>query len=100
MSKQKQNLQLTCIITGKTRSTNSAYLEKKSTAAGTAESFTENYVARDAAKLLRQGLTVQQVRDTLGVDSNLPEVSDERAKAALAINGTRVRKKQREVEMV
>ena len=97
--KEKQNLQLTCIITGKTRSTNTAYLEKKANAAGSADLFTGNYVTRDAAKLLRQGLTVQQVRDTLGVDSDVPEVSEERAKLALSINGTRVRRKQREVEM-
>ena len=33
MSTQKQNLQLTCIITGKSRFTNTAYLEKKAAAA-------------------------------------------------------------------
>jgi len=98
--KEKQNLQLTCIITGKTRSTNTSYLEKKANAAGSAEQFTENYITRDAAKLLRQGLTVQQVRETLGVDSTVPEVSEERAKMALAINGSRVRKKQPEPVMV
>lgn len=97
--KEKQNLQLTCIITGKTRSTNTAYLEKKANAAGSAELFTGNYVTRDAAKLLRQGLTVQQVRETLGVDSTVPEVSEERAQLALSINGTRVRKKRSEPVM-
>lgn len=99
MSTQKQNLQLTCIITGKSRFTNTAYLEKKAQAAGTAEQFIENYVSRSAAKLLRQGLTVQQVRAQLDVQDTVPEVSDERAKEALAINGTRVRTKQPEPAM-
>ncbi|MBC8416939.1 hypothetical protein H8E06_01240 [bacterium] len=96
MSTQKQNLQLTCIITGKSRFTNTAYLEKKARLSGNAEQFIESYVSRTAAKLLRQGHTVQEVREQLNVPDQVPAVSDERAKEALAINGSRSRAKQPE----
>ena len=33
MSAKKQNLRLTCIVTGKSRNTNTGYLEKKAAAA-------------------------------------------------------------------
>ena len=81
-AKPKQNLKLTCMITGKSRNTNTAYLDKKAQNAGSVEAFVENYVSRSAAKLLRQGKTVDQIRAELEVDPQSAEatpVTDQRA---------------------
>ena len=102
-AKQKQNLKLTCMITGKSRNTNTAYLDKKAQNAGSVESFVENYVSRSAAKLLRQGMTVDQVRAELEVNPQYSEdnpVTDQRAKDALNINGKRERQKVTAEELV
>lgn len=68
---------LTCIITGKTRPTNQEYLDNKATGpAGSVKAFMNNYVCKDAMKLLRQNPTVEGVeaiRKELGVDSTAPE---------------------------
>ena len=91
-TKQKQNLKLTCRITGKSRNTNTAYLEKKAEEAGSVEEFTANYISRSAAKLLREGKTVAETQQALGVTDG-PELSDEEARQALEVNGKRNRKK-------
>ena len=93
MSNRKQNLRLTCMITGTTRNTNAAYLEKKADMVGSAEKYTSNYISRTAARMLRQGLTVEQIRQELGVTSNR-DVTDEQARTALEFNGRRIRKKE------
>ena len=93
MSERKQNLKLTCMITGITRNTNAAYLEKKADMAGSAEKYTSNYISRSAARMLRDGLTVEQIRQKLGATSNR-QISDEEARAALEYNGRRIRKKE------
>ena len=95
-AKQKQNLRLACMITGKSRNTNTAYLDKKATNAGSVEAFVENYVSRSAAKLLRQGKTVDQVRTELEVNPQYADanpVTNDRANEALNINGKRERQK-------
>lgn len=91
-TKQKQNLKLTCRITGKSRNTNTAYLEKKAEEAGSIEEFTANYVSRAAAKLLREGKTVAEVREALGV-TDAPEMTDEEARQSLEVNGKRNRQR-------
>lgn len=64
---------LTCIITGRTRLTNEDYLNNKASGpAGTVKAFMNNYVCKDAMKLLRAGKTVDEVRTELGTDTNLP----------------------------
>tara|TARA_Y100000310_G_C20307323_1_gene634556 strand:+ start:226 stop:531 length:306 start_codon:yes stop_codon:yes gene_type:complete len=94
-TKVKQNLKLTCLVTGKSRNTNTAYLEKKSeaTASGSVEEFVDNYISRSAAKLLRQGKTVAETRQALEVSGIVPDLSDEQAQNALNLNGKRERKR-------
>lgn len=58
---------LTCLVTGKTRNSNIKYIDAKAVRLGIdVDSIIKNYVSRDALKLLRQGKTVEQVRQELG----------------------------------
>jgi hypothetical protein len=78
---------LTCIVTGKTRPTNSQYLEDRAKSAGSKEEFIKHYICRDARMLLKEGKTVLEVRQELGVQSNVSIPSDSTVKRALEING-------------
>lgn len=72
---------LVCLITGSTRTAGSGYLSTKPT------EFRSNYISRPALKLLRQGLSVQQVRQQLQQGLNLSEISPEALQNAIALNG-------------
>jgi hypothetical protein len=78
---------LTCIITGKTRPTNSQYLEEKAKKAGSKEEFLKHYICRDALTLLKSGKTVAEVREELGVHGVTIAVGDTFLQRALEING-------------
>jgi len=78
---------LTCIITGKSRLTNKAYLESKAGKANSVENYLKHYISREALKHLRAGKTVEETRQILGVtDYNAP-ISAEFLKKALTMNG-------------
>lgn len=90
---------LTCAITGKTRLTNKKYLEGK---AGNApgenlrekvENFKKTYICKEAAKLLRAGKSVVDVRGILGAENNVQELTDDQAKSMLKLNGARNKSK-------
>lgn len=72
---------LICLITGTTRTAGSGYLSTKPA------EFRSQYISRPALKLLRQGLTVQQVRESLKSPANLPEISPEVLQSAINLNG-------------
>lgn len=58
---------LTCLVTGKTRNSNIKYLDAKAVRLGVdVDTIIKSYVSRDALKLLRQGKTIEQVRQELG----------------------------------
>lgn len=78
---------LTCIVTGRTRPTNSQYLEEKAKIAGSKEEFLKYYICRDALTLLKQGKTVAEVRQELGVEGVTIAIGDAFLKRALEING-------------
>lgn len=78
---------LCCIVTGRTRPTNSAYLEEKAKVAGSKEEFIKHYICRDALTLLKQGKTVYEVREDLGVSANVPPPEQALIDRALEING-------------
>ena len=91
---------LTCIVTGRTRLTNRKYLEKKAedcaghTISEKVDNFQKHYVCKDAAKLLRQGLTIAEVRDQLGgTDDDIVD-TPEYVDYLLKCNGSRVRGKR------
>jgi predicted polyphosphate/ATP-dependent NAD kinase len=78
---------LTCIVTGRSRPTNSQYLEEKAKVAGSKEEFIKHYICRDALTLLKAGKTVAEVREELGVEGTTLMVGDTFLKRALEING-------------
>jgi hypothetical protein len=78
---------LTCIVTGKTRATNTAYLQSKAVNAGSIERFVQHYLCREALTLLKAGNTVLQVREQLDVDPSVPIPTIETIETALAVNG-------------
>lgn len=58
---------LNCLVTGNSRTSNIKYLEAKAIRLGVdADTLINNYVSRNALKLLRTGKTVEQVRAELG----------------------------------
>jgi len=78
---------LTCIVTGKTRPTNSAYLEEKSKKLGSKEEFINHYICREALTMLKQGRTVYDVRSALGVSTAILPPDEKKLLRALKING-------------
>lgn len=86
-TKREVTPKLTCIITGKSRLTNQAYLESKADKAGSVEEYLRHYISRPALKLLRSGKSVQETRQTLGVTDYNQSVSTELLQRAIAVNG-------------
>lgn len=78
---------LACIVTGKTRTTNTAYLQNKAIVAGSVERFVEHYICREALTLLKSGKSINEVRQMLSVPNNISVPSKETLSTALAING-------------
>lgn len=78
---------LTCIITGRTRPTNSQYLEEKAKVVGSKEEFLKHYICRDALTLLKAGKIPSEVREELGVEGVTIAISDSFIQRALEING-------------
>lgn len=79
---------LTCIVTGKTRPTNSQYLEEKAKKIGcTKEEFISHYICRDALTLLKSGHSVKDIRLLLDSNFDLPYPLDNKIQRALEING-------------
>lgn len=72
---------LICLITGSTRTAGSGYLNTKPA------EFRSQYISRPALKLLRQGMTVPQVREALKSPAGLPEISPEVLQSAINLNG-------------
>ena len=78
---------LRCIISGKERLTNRAYLVQKAEATGgDVEKFLSLYISRPALKHLRKGKTVEETRFAL--NSNCTDnISAEVLEEALKLNG-------------
>jgi len=78
---------LTCIVTGKSRPTNSQYLEEKAKKAGSKEEFLAHYICRDALTLLKAGKTIDEVRAELNVNPLWDKPTPQRLEKAMQING-------------
>lgn len=72
---------LVCLITGTSRTAGSGYLGTKPA------EFRNQYIGRPALKLLRQGLSVQEVRTQLGQGADLGEINPDVLVNAIRING-------------
>src|SRR4051812_45283853 len=78
--REKKNIRgakLVCIVTGETKYFAPFFLVKKLGKFGSLEEFRKHFMTIPARKLLRQGFTVQQVREQLKVKSDLPEIPPE-----------------------
>lgn len=69
MTTDKTN-KLKCIVTGRQLIATKAYYKRKVEKIGSIEELHRTYICREAKNLLKQGLSVQRVRQILDVDSN------------------------------
>lgn len=86
-SEREVTPRLTCLITGKSRLTNRAYLERKSINAGSVEAYLSHYISRGALKLLRAGQSVEETRKALNVTDYNKPINADVLKRAIALNG-------------
>ena len=78
---------LRCIITGKERLTNKAYLVTKAvTTGGDVEKFLSLYISRPALKHLRMGKSIEETRHALTSNCN-DTIANETLNEALKLNG-------------
>mgnify|MGYP003649254783 CR=1 FL=1 len=68
-------MKLPCIVTGKLSYFSKDALKKKLSKFGTIEEFIKHYISPPARKLLRKGMTVEEIREELNVQESLPKVS-------------------------
>ena len=74
--KQIKSAYVACLITGKKHYVYGPTLVKKIAKFGSLEEFQKHFISGKAKKLLKEGLTQQQVREKLKIKTVLPDVSD------------------------
>ena len=86
-AKREVTPKLRCIVTGKERLTNKAYLEQKAAArGGDVQSFVSSYISREALKLLRAGKSLEETRSELKAETTDP-IAPEILAEAIKVNG-------------
>jgi len=65
---------LKCIITGRVLTANIDYYNKKLEKAGSEEELKRTYVCKEAIDLLETGYTIEQIKQQLQAEENLPPV--------------------------
>jgi len=70
-----KGMRIPCIVTGKLSYFSKSQLKKKVGKFGSVEEFQQHYVCPPARKLLRSGMTVDEVRTHLQITEKLPAVS-------------------------
>lgn len=65
---------LTCIVTGRTLLATEDYYQRKVEKAGGVEKLTRSYVCREAKNMIKQGTSVDRVREVLEVS---PEIDND-----------------------
>jgi len=70
MSNNRTN-KLTCVITGRKLIATKEYYERKVEKAGGEEQLHTTYICREAKNLLKQGSSVEKIREVLDVDASL-----------------------------
>jgi len=69
-SLQGKTPKLKCLITGLERVTSIDYLKTKEEKFGSVDTFVKNYICSEAIKLLKQGKTVMDIKNTLNPSSS------------------------------
>lgn len=65
---------LKCIITGRVLTATLDYYTKKLEKAGSEDELHRTYICKEAKDLLIKGLSVDEIRNRIGVEQNLPDV--------------------------
>ena len=69
-SLQGKTPKLKCIVTGIERSTSIDYLKTKEEKFGSIENFIRYFISRDATRLLKEGKSIQEIKDKLNPQNN------------------------------
>lgn len=62
---------LTCIVTGRTLLATDDYYKRKVDKAGSEEELHRTYICREAKNMIKQGTTIERVREVLEVDNSI-----------------------------
>ena len=68
---------LKCIVTGRNLIATRAYYARKVEKAGSEEELHRTYICREAKNLLKQGTTVDRVREILGATDDVGDISQD-----------------------
>ena len=66
---------LKCIITGSVLTATLDYYNKKLEKAGSEQELLSTYICKEAKDMLLKGYSVNDIREKIGVEQNLPEVN-------------------------
>jgi hypothetical protein len=69
-SLQGSTPKLKCLITGMERVTSMDYLKTKEKKFGTIDNYVNNYISSDAVRLLKQKISIMDIKNTLNPDSS------------------------------
>jgi len=69
-SLQGSTPKLKCLISGLERVTSMDYLKTKEQKFGSIKNFVDNYISREAVKLLKENRTILEIKNTLNPDSS------------------------------
>ena len=68
---------LKCVVTGRTLFATKDYYDRKVQQAGTEQKLHESYICKEAKTMIKQGYTIDKIRDILHVDlTGLTDVDD------------------------
>jgi len=65
-----------CVVTGKTKAVRPDVYEQRVKKYGSEDDMLQNYISRDAKRLLRDGKSVDDIRKELGVDATAAGLPD------------------------
>lgn len=66
---------LKCIVTGRVLTATLGYYNKKLEKAGSEEELLNTYICKEAKDMLLKGYSVNDIREKIGVEQNLPEIN-------------------------
>ena len=67
---QGKTPKLKCLVTGIERTTSIDYLKTKEVKFGSIKNYVDNYISREALKLLRENKSILDIKNELNSDSN------------------------------
>ena len=71
---RNKTTKLTCIVTGRTLLATRDYYERKVEKAGSEDKLHREYVCREAKTMLKQGTSVERIREILNVKTSVGDV--------------------------